>query len=326
MIEEHHLALLCCPRCRGKLSTTEDATGLSCASCDASYPVIDGIPVLLAGEVDEISETVQEYYEAGWRKNADGVPRARLVHEDLSDRGQRYIVDNERRFVSIFEGGGNVFLDAGSGAQPRVEFGQAFDYHLCVDLSLQGLQEARQVVGDRGIFVCGSLLDLPIRDHSLAGAMASHCIYHIDKELQSRALSEISRVVSPRGVGLIFYSNPDSPERRTIRGLRAISALLRKLGLRKPADSSQKLLYYFAHPIPYMLNALREEHGESGVKAVPLRMLTKQLSKPLLNAPLVGGVASKGLHLLERALGSRPGAASYVAYVLRGGRGSAAQS
>ena len=40
------LAMLACPVCRGDLRA-EDAR-LVCASCQSAYPILDGIPVLIA--------------------------------------------------------------------------------------------------------------------------------------------------------------------------------------------------------------------------------------------------------------------------------------
>lgn len=43
-------AILVCPRCRGELRDARSAEGdaLECPKCRLSYPVVDGIPVLLS--------------------------------------------------------------------------------------------------------------------------------------------------------------------------------------------------------------------------------------------------------------------------------------
>lgn len=48
------LAILVCPRCKGELDVRREADGtersLDCAACALSYPVEDGIPVMLVEE------------------------------------------------------------------------------------------------------------------------------------------------------------------------------------------------------------------------------------------------------------------------------------
>jgi len=45
------LDLLACPVCQGALSIREEQ--LVCAACGRGYPVVDGIPVLIAERVEE---------------------------------------------------------------------------------------------------------------------------------------------------------------------------------------------------------------------------------------------------------------------------------
>ena len=44
------LEILCCPICRCALTEVEDAKGLRCVGCQRVYPIVDGIPNLLAEE------------------------------------------------------------------------------------------------------------------------------------------------------------------------------------------------------------------------------------------------------------------------------------
>ena len=44
------LELLACPQCRSGLSPQANGTALRCAQCAVSYPIRDGIPVLLVSE------------------------------------------------------------------------------------------------------------------------------------------------------------------------------------------------------------------------------------------------------------------------------------
>jgi uncharacterized protein YbaR (Trm112 family) len=53
MIDKKLLALLACPACQGDVeleSKTAQAPKIVCTRCHRSYPIIDGIPVLLADQ------------------------------------------------------------------------------------------------------------------------------------------------------------------------------------------------------------------------------------------------------------------------------------
>ena len=53
------LRILVCPRCKGELEVQRQASGeeesLDCAACELSYPVDDGIPVMLVEEARPLS-------------------------------------------------------------------------------------------------------------------------------------------------------------------------------------------------------------------------------------------------------------------------------
>ncbi len=47
------LSVLACPKCKGEVTLTEEASGLYCATCSLVYPVEDDIPVMLIEEASE---------------------------------------------------------------------------------------------------------------------------------------------------------------------------------------------------------------------------------------------------------------------------------
>lgn len=46
--------LLACPKCREALEEAADGRSLRCTSCALSYPVRDGIPVLLVEQAEPV--------------------------------------------------------------------------------------------------------------------------------------------------------------------------------------------------------------------------------------------------------------------------------
>lgn len=52
-MEPLRLGLLACPACRGELRA--EANRLVCGACGRAYPVIDGIPVLIAERAETLA-------------------------------------------------------------------------------------------------------------------------------------------------------------------------------------------------------------------------------------------------------------------------------
>jgi len=285
--------------------------------CSAEYPVVRGIPVLLDPDADEVSNLVKDFYASGWERGDRGALKAREVHEDLSESGQRYIKTNEDLFLPFLkESPSEFFLDVGCGAQPRVDFGINSSRHICLDLSLEGLLEARNVLGERAICICGSILRMPLRDSVVNQAIASHTLYHIDRDLQPKAISEISRVLGTGSRGLIFYVNPDSPERRFYASIVAVGRWVKGL-FGQASAVPRSPLYYSPHSISSMMGFLGASFPDSTVTVHTLRTLIKRTSKPLLGLPVVGKLMLRVLLRVDTALRNQPGAASYVTYQIQ---------
>lgn len=49
-LEKDLYDILACPVCKGDIKYTKDMKGLHCAKCSKTYPIKDGIPVLLPEE------------------------------------------------------------------------------------------------------------------------------------------------------------------------------------------------------------------------------------------------------------------------------------
>lgn len=53
-ISEGLLAILACPVCKGGLRYLEEKPAFVCDNCRLSYPVRDGIPVMLVDEAERL--------------------------------------------------------------------------------------------------------------------------------------------------------------------------------------------------------------------------------------------------------------------------------
>src|SRR6266849_7378494 len=49
-------SLLCCPCCRGDLEYRDHEQEFFCSACRFAFPIVDGIPVLLPGNINEKSD------------------------------------------------------------------------------------------------------------------------------------------------------------------------------------------------------------------------------------------------------------------------------
>lgn len=57
MIDDALLRVLACPGCKGEISQDEEEEFLICFKCKLKYPVIEGIPVMLADEAHPLAES-----------------------------------------------------------------------------------------------------------------------------------------------------------------------------------------------------------------------------------------------------------------------------
>jgi ubiquinone/menaquinone biosynthesis C-methylase UbiE len=154
-----------------------------------------------------IRESVREFYDTcGWRlEEGRGEYQNDLLHGDLSEIAKEYDKSCEARYWKYFEDGGRFFLDAGCGAKPKKQLGKNFQRHVCTDISRIGLTEARQKLGNRGLFVVADLAALPFKDNVFDGVVASYCLYHLGKDSQISAMKEFYRVIRTKKNILVFY-------------------------------------------------------------------------------------------------------------------------
>lgn len=284
---------------------------LVCADCKADYPVVDGVPVLLVDADDTASSAIRAFYSNAWKRDESHELHARVLHNDLSDLGERYAILNENKFERLFDRGGRYFLDAGCGALPRVSFGKRFDYHICLDFSLDGLIECRRVLGDRAITICGSILKMPVKSSICDGVLAAHCVYHIEKDRQHEAVSEMARVLAA-GRTVIFYANPDALERKMIRGAKRLMGRGTSYDVPQVTDN----FYYYAHPIDRMLEFFQEEFPDGVVQVLPLRLVSTTVSARAFRAPLLGPAFFHTFRFVEKIAPRNARPARLVTYVV----------
>jgi SAM-dependent methyltransferase len=189
-------------------------------------------------------------------------------------------------------------MDVGCGAQPRIEAGVGHDRHVCVDLSLAGLAQCRQLLGDRGIYVCGSMTEPPLAPGFANTVLMAHCLYHVQRELQPVAMKAIYGVLAPGGELVIMYANPSSLENRVTGPLRALKW-------------RHGTFYFVPLPVGEMLQVIENIHPSS-YEVSAMRAVSRVVSQPVFS--LFGRLGYRALRALDAM---PPRLSTYVSYRLR---------
>jgi len=185
----------------------------------------------------EVSSSLKHFYDSyGWKQDeGDSALHGSIIHEDQNQDVKNYIEANELRYKPLFSDGGSFFLDIGCGAKPRSELAENFREHICVDISIVGLNEARKVLGASGQYILADMTELPFKSGTCDAALVCHCLYHVDKDLQISVLKDLYRIIKFRKRILVFYSsrhNLISAAHLPLKlGYRAVNLLLNRFGL-----------------------------------------------------------------------------------------------
>ncbi len=233
----------------------------------------------------KVLANLKEFYDThGWKKDKNSRRyHDQLLHTDIDETSQKYMLRNEDRYKVNFENGGQCFLDAGCGAAPRQNFSRNFEKHVCVDISITGLAEAGKKLGDKGIYLIADLADLPFKDETFDGVLASHCLYHVHNDLQPVVLKELYRVTKSNKNLVVFYSsnyNLLSLIRMTVKMLLKFFLLFYRLRqriikIRQRKKATPPPLYYYTH------NPFKLAKEFNSVEITCLRILTMQETKIL---------------------------------------------
>jgi ubiquinone/menaquinone biosynthesis C-methylase UbiE/uncharacterized protein YbaR (Trm112 family) len=194
------------------------------------YPILEGILLLLgphaipvAGQKETVDVSLRaekkglrDFYDLiGWQK--DGQQATNFVDalkwEDLRPVAREYVHACHLRVNRYINHQGHYLLDAGSGPIQYPEYltySDGYDFRICVDISFLALKEAQKKLGDKGIYILADITNIPLQDNTVDGAVALHVIYHIPKDEQISALSELHRVLKPESSAAVIYSWPFS--------------------------------------------------------------------------------------------------------------------
>lgn len=259
--------------CNGKRAIKTLVEVLKVQGKDYYYPVVDGILCLLPHliligdyqenkwldvKVDDVKKQLQDFYdEVGWQKEDEHFVDA-VDSEDLRLVSKEYINRCHQRVKRYLNPKGRYLLDVASGPIQYPEYlsySEDYQYRICADISLQGLKQAQEKLGEKGLYVLCDMTNLPFEASVVDGVVSLHTIYHIPKEQQATAFTEIYRVLKPKRSMVVVYSW--GPRSLLMNLFLLPWKLLNKLKASvKGSDANGPSIYFYAHNYKWVKSEL----------------------------------------------------------------------
>lgn len=241
--------------------------------------------------VNKAEENVSKFYNTvGW-KTQGGITEDARRWEDLRECAKKYVAKCRMRVFNHIPVRGENILDMASGPiqyEEYIEYSKNFVKRYCVDLSSEALDKARMQIGDHGVYLHGSFLDISIDRNFFDCAVSLHTIYHMDKERQDEAVRKLVDVTKPGKQIIIVYSNPNTLVSRLARS--SVFRAMRKLvnlttNACKYNEKSEDLsLYFYPHPIEWWYRF----SDIASVQILPWRSFDPKLQRLLMPNNFIG--------------------------------------
>jgi SAM-dependent methyltransferase len=180
----------------------------------------------------EIKQQVREFYnQVGWQEVSEGVYQ-NAHYEDLRPVSRDYIHRCNLRICRHLKPTGRYLLDAGSGPiqyPEYLEYSKGYQYRVCADLSSLALQEARQRIGEHGLYVVADIANLPFKPEAFEGTVSLHTIHHLPEDEHLQAYRELYRTLAVGCAATVVNGWPTSSLMRFFRPMMQWSNRIRNL-------------------------------------------------------------------------------------------------
>ena len=214
------LSILACPR--DGVSMIEQDGMLKCAN-GHSYPVVDGIPVMLVldrpGTHWVFNRSIRDAYFPGGSAStppSEGVDPfvqesivgvAGLLYRPLVNKLPRY----PRARLELPPGNEKIFVDIGSSWGRWTLAAARLGYRaIGIDPNLEAIRAARRVAQRENVdadFLVADARALPFRDCSIDVAFSYSVLQHFSRDDVRETLAQIRKKLAPGGLSLIQMAN-----------------------------------------------------------------------------------------------------------------------
>ncbi len=163
---------------------------------------------------NEVKQQVRAFYDqVGWKTAGEGVYQ-NARYEDLRPVSREYIHRCHLRVNRHLHPSGDMLLDVGSGPVQYPEYltySAGYRYRVCLDISILALKEARNRLGDHGLFVVADAANLPFKPGTFDGLVSLHTLHHLPLPEQKKAYIEFLRVIRSGRMAVVVNGWTDSP-------------------------------------------------------------------------------------------------------------------
>ena len=163
--------------------------------------------------MEKTKQQVREFYDQiGWSQVGEGLYQ-NARYEDLRPVSREYIHKCHMRVKRHLASQGDILLDAGSGPvqwPAYLTYSEGYRYRLCADISITALKEARNRLGNKGLFVVADIANLPFKPEVFDGVVSMHTIHHLPLSEHKQAYLELNRALKTGKTAVVIngWHNP----------------------------------------------------------------------------------------------------------------------
>ena len=129
---------------------------------------------------------------------------------DYREVSKDYIQKSFLKTKKYIKEKGKYFIDVGSGPiglKEYIQLSDKYELRICIDISINALIQAKKnYKHKKGIFICGDITNIPLKENIGDAVISQHTLYHIPKNKQEIAVKELYRVAKPGSNVAIVYS------------------------------------------------------------------------------------------------------------------------